>query len=123
LLEHSFVATSEDDVPEVVRRRLLTAIPQDIEQLLPHLEERGAELKREAEAALEQRGKAEADSIRRTLEEQRKRVERQLAAAAQLVLIFQSDEERRQFERERSGLIVLLSIWCDLILICDPEIS
>jgi HPt (histidine-containing phosphotransfer) domain-containing protein len=76
-------------------------MPHDIEQLLPHLEERGAESRREAEAALAKRGKAEADSIRRTLEEQRKRVAKQLAGAAQMVLIFQADDERRQFERDR----------------------
>ena len=101
LLEQAFSPASQDDVPEVVRRRLLTAMPHDIEQLLPHLEERGAESRREAEAALAQRGKAEADSIRRTLEEQRKRVAKQLAGAAQMVLIFQADDERRQFERDR----------------------
>jgi hypothetical protein len=101
LLERALNPVSEDDVPEVVRRRLLAAIPQDIEQLLPHLEQRGVEAKRDAEASLTQRGKAEADNLRRTLDEQRKRVEKQLAGAAQLVLNFQADEERHQFERER----------------------
>jgi len=101
LLEQAFRPTPEDDVPEVVRQRLLRAIPEDIEQLLPHLDERGAESKREAEAALAQRGKAEAENLRRILQEQHKRVEKQLASAAQLILTFQGDEDRRQFERER----------------------
>ena len=64
--------------PETVRRRLLEAAPGDIEQLLPQLEPRAAELAEAAVDKLRGRGEQEARSLRETLERQRARVRDEL---------------------------------------------
>jgi hypothetical protein len=85
------------ELPKPVAQKLQDSIARDIEELLPQLESRGTEARAEAEAKLAERGKAEADSIRRILEEQRKRVNAELGRSDeyQLLLGF-NEEERRQ---------------------------
>ena len=83
---------------ETIHRRLLETASQDIEDLLPQLEERAELVARSAAAALRDRGESEARQLRATLERQRQRVEAELGkhdANVQLTLEF-SDEEKRQ---------------------------
>jgi superfamily II DNA or RNA helicase len=86
-----------------VTSRLQTAIARDIQELLPHLETRGQLLREEAEKLLTARGEAEADSLRRTLQDQRRRVQGKFDAtsAAQPLLPGFSEEERRQLSADR----------------------
>jgi superfamily II DNA or RNA helicase len=84
---------------------LQTAAPQDIDELLPHLQNRGEEYAKDAMAALTKRGEVEANAMREILELQKKRI----AEAAnkytvddeQLRLQFPKDDERRQVESNR----------------------
>jgi hypothetical protein len=101
LLEDSLRPTPGGRVSEQVQRRLLDSIPRDIEDLLPYLEERGEAAKNAAEAHLAERARAESDSMRHILEEQRRRVAEQLGRAAQLILDLGGEDERRQFESNR----------------------
>ena len=103
LLENAFAPKSAGAVPAEVSERMLNSLPNDIEELLPHLEERGRLAKKDAEELLAQRGEGESQSIRRILEDQRKRVSGQLAKSAQLVLGLQGDDEKRQFEADRKS--------------------
>jgi hypothetical protein len=69
------------------------------------LERRGQEAKEDAEAKLAERGRIEADAIRKVLEDQKRRVEIELGRTEplQLSLDFQDfdDDERRQLESNR----------------------
>ncbi len=86
-----------------IQRRLLDAAPRDIEELLPQLEPRAAELAALAIEKLKQRGTREEKDLRETLERQRQRVSEELAknegAFEQLTLDF-GDEEKRQLESD-----------------------
>ena len=64
---------------EIVRRRLSAAVPQDIADLKPQLEERAAELARVAERRLAERGEVERKALREILQRQRDRVANELA--------------------------------------------
>jgi SNF2 family DNA or RNA helicase len=105
LLEEAFLPTARGKIPEVIAARLQKSIPHDIEELLPHLERRGQEAKDDAEARLAERGRIEADAIRKVLEDQKRRVEIELGRTEplQLALDFQDfdDNERRQLESNR----------------------
>jgi superfamily II DNA or RNA helicase len=103
LLEKALTPTSVRAVPAKVSERLLISLPRDIEELLPHLEQQGRLAKEEAEELLAQRGEAESQSIRRILEDQRKRVSGHLGKSAQLILGLQGDDEKRQFEADRKS--------------------
>ena len=85
---------------DTIRRRLLDTATQDIEDLLPQLEERAEAVARSAADRLRERGEREARQIRETLEDQRRRVEAELrkqeAGGVQLVLEFSEDERRQR---------------------------
>jgi hypothetical protein len=68
---------------------------------LPHLAHRGQVARTEAEAALAERGKLESSSLRKVLEDQRKRVLDQAEKATEANLELFDTEERRQFESNR----------------------
>jgi superfamily II DNA/RNA helicase len=91
----------EQTIPEPVERRLRAAMAPDIEELLPHLGQRGQNAKADAEKRLAERGHAESQSMLRILEEQKKRVAEQAGRAAQLQLDLFNDQEKRQFESNR----------------------
>lgn len=76
-------------------------IDDDIEELLPHLEQRGQDAKAEAEAKLKKRGDDEADSIRRVLEDQKRRLLAELGRYDQAQLLLTLDLEKRQLESNR----------------------
>ena len=87
----------------VIQRKLLDSAPRDIEELLPQLEPRAAELAALAIQKLGQRGEREQKDLRDTLERQRDRVREELAkndeSFEQLTLDF-NEEEKRQLESE-----------------------
>jgi len=74
LLESSLHPGAHGSVPEVVAGRRQSSMARDIEELLSHLEQRGQDAKAEADAKLKKRGDDEADSIRRVLDDQKRRV-------------------------------------------------
>ncbi|MCL4191527.1 MAG: DISARM system SNF2-like helicase DrmD [Thermoguttaceae bacterium] len=102
MLEQSLRPGLSGAPPEAVASRLLAAIGVDVEQLLPHLQERGEAARKAAEAALEQRGQTEAAEMRRILEDQKKRILAELGKSVDHQLkLFDTDDERRQYESNR----------------------
>jgi len=90
-------------VPATATQRLQASIAQDIRELLPHLEQRGNSARAEAEQQLTERGKAESDSLKKILEDQRRRVLAKYTATEteQLLLGFSDDEKRQLFADRR----------------------
>ncbi len=77
----------------------MAVLPRDVRELLPPLEARGAQLRREIEAQLAKRGEVEADSLRTLLEDQSRRVQIELGKGMTTQLTLALDEaERRQLE-------------------------
>ena len=108
LLEEAFRQTGRAATEEA-QKRLLASVSADIHDLLPHLDSRGQEARKLAEAGLAKRADTESAEMRRLLEEQRKRI---LAASKdyddrQMTMTFSEDEgrlavrERRQREADR----------------------
>lgn len=102
LLEQALSPNNRGKVSETVAERLQKSIARDINELLPHLESRGKDARNEAAGQLTKRGTTEAESIRKVLEDQKRRVETELgrSTSTQLVLEF-SDLEKRQLESNR----------------------
>ncbi|MFH1566623.1 MAG: DISARM system SNF2-like helicase DrmD [Gemmatimonadota bacterium] len=103
LLERSLLG-GEDAMPgETVRQKLLSSAARDIEDLLPQLEPRAAELAEVAAQRLAQRGEREERDLREALERQRDRVREELdktePQVRQLTLEF-GEDERRQLEAD-----------------------
>ncbi len=102
LLEAALHPNAQKGLPEHVQTALLASLPRDITELLSHLQERGESARRDAEAALTERGHAEAEAMRRILEDQRKRILAELGRPdLQLLLPGMEDTERRQRESNR----------------------
>jgi hypothetical protein len=76
---------------------------QDIRELLPHLKMRGEAAREDAEKLLADRGKSESESLRKILEDQRRRVLAKYTATEteQLLLGFSDDEKRQLFADRR----------------------
>ena len=89
---------------EVIQRRLLASAATDIEALRPQLERRAKEHAADAVRRLAQRGEREATDITNILQDQRQRVEEELArqdaAFSQRTLDF-SPDETRQLEADK----------------------
>jgi len=103
LLEKAFLASRPGQVPERHVRRLQETAPRDIQELLPHLSERGEEIAKEAEARLTDRGRREAKAMRDTIEAQRGRIEETFKKHLdpQLELGFDTDEKRQLESNKR----------------------
>ena len=101
LLESSLRPGAHPNVPEAVAKNLQSSFARDIEELLPHLEQCGNEAKAEAEAKLTKRGADEAESIRRVLDDQKRRVLNELGRYDQTQLLLSLDLEKRQLESNR----------------------
>jgi len=99
LLEEALRNGNEQTIPEPVERRLRAAMAPDIEELLPHLGQRGQNAKADAEKRLAERGRVESESMLRILEEQKKRVAEQAGRSIQLDLF--NEAEKRQIESNR----------------------
>ncbi len=88
---------------ETIHGKLLDTTAQDIEDLLPQLEDRANGVTRSARDRLRARGEREEQQLRETLERQRQRVETELGKhegrGTQLTLEF-SEEEKRQLHAD-----------------------
>ena len=100
LLDEALASPRLRDVPDGIRKRLRAHAAQDVDELHPHLERRAEVLFRQAERALKARGEQEAKEMKRILEGQRDRIEKQhqkaIADAAQMTLGF-PEKGKRQF--------------------------
>ncbi len=86
-------------VPETVATRLLGASARDVQELLPHLRERGEAVAAGARVQLRTRGDHEAAAMHDILTSQRKRVAETVKASVQMRLDI--DDEARQLEANR----------------------
>jgi len=102
LLDAALLEKHVRPIPDVVQRQLQEAAPNDVRQLLPHLQARAAEYANAAEAKLGVRAEAESKAMREILEAQKKHISERVARDQrdQMVLQF-NEEERRQLEAER----------------------
>ena len=103
LLERSLGGRGLHMPGATIQQKLLDAASRDIEELLPQLEPRAAEMAELAIQKLNQRGAREEKDLRETLERQRDRVREELkkneGAFEQFTLDF-DDEEKRQLESD-----------------------
>ncbi len=89
-------------LPQAIRERLLQGVERDVTDLLPHLKVRAEALAEEAKKKLAVRGDQEARAMTKLLEEQRARIEKELAKRGQTQLEFDfTADERRQRDAER----------------------
>ncbi len=100
LLERSLAGGARPTPGGAIRSKLIGAAPRDIEELLPQLAPRAEELAVLAGERLKKRGEQEEKSLRETLEQQRDRVQAELARyegkkIEQLTLGFDVDEKRQ----------------------------
>jgi hypothetical protein len=102
LLESALLPSNAPDVDPVIQAKLRQAAARDIEQLLPHLNQRGKELAEGARIALAKRSEQEATAMKTILDEQKKRVAESVAKHKdpQLLLDF-NDDEQRQLESNK----------------------
>jgi superfamily II DNA or RNA helicase len=100
LLEEALLPAGHPNVNNVIQEKLRNAAPEDIRQLLPHLQERGQRLAEEARVALDKRATQEADAMKKILEQQKRRVSETAKiyeGDSQLRMSF-AQEEQRQLE-------------------------
>jgi superfamily II DNA or RNA helicase len=100
LLEASLKPGAGGKVPDHAAAELLASLPDDIQQLLPHLQDRGDAARADAEAMLAERGLIESQEMRRILEAQAKRIQEHQKKHASDQMLF-SEQERRQLDLER----------------------
>ena len=74
LLEKALLPSGGHSIPREQAQRFQAAAPQDVRELLPHLQKRGEELAEKAEKLLQKRGDEEAEDMRGILERQRKAI-------------------------------------------------
>ena len=104
LLEDGMRPNADAAIADVVRQKLLSAMPRDIEELLVHLEARGDEHRADALALLEKRGQVESDALRKILTDQKTRIQKELSTADDPQKTFGgdfNDDEKRQRELDR----------------------
>ncbi len=105
LLEDSLLRSDSDLLPEKIRQTLQSSAGRDVTELLPSLTERGEELAEEACRKLADRGAQEAESMRKILEDQKKRVVETAKRYQDPQILMEFDradiEERRQLESNR----------------------
>jgi hypothetical protein len=76
LLDQSLLHARQRIVSPEIMRQLQASAPRDVQELLPHLHERGEEYARDAEKKLTQRSQSEAKAMREILEAQKKQIEK-----------------------------------------------
>jgi hypothetical protein len=103
LLERSLAGHSIHAPGEVIQQKLLDSAKRDVEELLPQLGPRAAEMEALAVQKLKQRGAREETDLRETLERQRDRVHERLTKTEgkfeQMTLGF-DEEEKRQLDSD-----------------------
>jgi len=114
LLDDALAQPRLREVPKGVRMRLQSHAAQDVGELHPHLERRAEVLFRQADRALEARGKQEAREMKKILEGQRDRIKRQHEKAVgnyqQLTLGFPREEERQFAANQKHWAARLLAL-------------
>lgn len=85
---------------ETIETTLRHSVGRDIEELLPHLQDRGLEYAKEATQKLAKRGEDESRQMRTLLESQRKHILEKQVESSQRVFKF-NDEELRQLNADR----------------------
>jgi predicted nucleic acid-binding Zn-ribbon protein len=126
LLEDSLRAKSGRAVTDAIQQQLQACAPQDVQQLLPHLQTRGEQYAEDAKKKLAGRAEAEAKAMREILETQKKHIQDTAAVYAQgdarlLKLRFGLDEptdeeERRQLEANKRH-------WAKRLAMLDDELK
>jgi hypothetical protein len=107
LLEQALAKTIGRPMTDTVLQQLQISALRDVQELLPHLQARGEEYARDAEAKLSQRGEAEAKLMREILDTQKRRIADTVAKHAkddprQLQLAFADrEDELRQLEANK----------------------
>jgi superfamily II DNA/RNA helicase len=104
LLEASLLPSGRPQVNTIVRDKLCKAAAQDVQELLPHLQTRGERIAQAACDALAKRALAEADAMKKILEEQKQRVgetARKYSDDPQLRIQFNAEEERQLQANQR----------------------
>jgi len=114
LLDDALAQPRLREVPEGISQRLQAHAAQDVDELHPHLERRAEVLSGQAIRALNSRGEQEAREIKRILEAQRDRIERQHKKAAteamQPTLGFDKDEKRQYSDNQEHWVKRLLDL-------------
>ncbi|MBS1770567.1 MAG: DEAD/DEAH box helicase [Acidobacteria bacterium] len=101
LLEDSLAPAALRDVPEAVQQRLQEGLARDLSEMLPHLVERAIAAESSARELLETRSRIESESMRKILEDQRRRVSGALDRQVQFDLFGFNEEEKRQLASDR----------------------
>jgi hypothetical protein len=101
LLQESLLASKASAIPEAVQKRLLAAVSQDMDALLPHLNERAETLAARARERLLARGEKEAKEMAEILEAQRARIEATAGRHAKQLPLDFGEDERRQLEADK----------------------
>jgi superfamily II DNA or RNA helicase len=98
LLEKALLSSGTPN--ETIEATLRHAVSRDINELLPHLQERGLDYAKEATEKLSKRGEDESRQMRTLLESQRKHILEKKLEDSQRVFKF-GDEEQRQLNADR----------------------
>ncbi|MFI5457262.1 MAG: helicase, partial [Isosphaerales bacterium] len=104
LLEDALLPAGSPKVNHVIEEKLRSSAPQDIQELLPHLEERGQRLGEEARIALAKRAAQEAEAMTKILEQQKRRVSETIKnyeTDSQLRMSFAQEEQRQLQANQR----------------------
>jgi len=122
LLDAALGSARLRDVPEGTRRRLAAGAARDVQDLLPALDQEAKRLTKAARQELGKRGRREAKEMAGILEDQKARLEQELAGPErrlQLELGFDEDEQRQRASERRHWLTRLSEL--DKELTTEPE--
>jgi len=126
MLENSLAAAAGQTPPESIRTQLAAAIPQNVADLLPHLASRGTAALEDAQKKLTARGESEVAGLVKILEDQRKRVQAELAKGdpdwMQTTLPL-DDEVRKQTELERKQRRADMKYWQDWLTNVEGDLK
>jgi hypothetical protein len=102
-LTHSLAAAENSPVPTDLRQRLHAALPKDLDELRPLLEQRGLQAKDDAARLLQVRGAAEARLMKDTLNLTGDRIRKKMTETEEQQLSFAPEErdEQRTLESNR----------------------
>ena len=107
ILEKALHPSGRKPVSEQVSNTLRAHIQQDIKELLPLMKEKGEEAKKSAQEKLAERARKEIESLKETLNDQRKRVLKQIEKydkkQVQLELDLKDESEKKQLEANHRG--------------------
>lgn len=116
LLDIALLEKHPRAIPETVVRQLQEAAPQDVRELLPHLEARAKDFARDAATKLQGRAEAESKAMRVILESQKKHIEQTVSKHKGEQFALFAEDERRQLESNRR-------YWDKRLLSIDEELK